>query len=187
MEVEPIRNVEKISEMKDFLRRKGGCYELLFIMGLNTALRISDLLSLSIGDVTDADRKILKTIYVKERKTGKLKRLRVNESLENALSEYLAAYPRRKRCTPLFVSQKCGALSRSQAWRTLKAAGESVGLENIGTHSLRKTFGYHAYEKSGRDIGLVQKLLNHSAGRITLRYIGIDKERMDNAYMELNL
>ena len=187
MEVEPIRNKMKILKMKEYLRQKGSGYELLFVMGLNTALRISDLLSLTISDVTDTDRKILKTICVKEHKTGKLKRLRVNESLKNALSEYLAAYPKRKRCTPLFVSQKCGALSRSQAWRTLKAAGESVGLENIGTHSLRKTFGYHAYEKSGRDIGLVQKLLNHSVCRITLRYIGIDRERMDNAYMELNL
>ena len=78
-------------------------------------------------------------------------------------------------------------MSRSQAWRTLKAAGESVGLQNIGTHSLRKTCGYHAYKKSGGDIGLVQKLLNHSVVKITLKYIGIDREKMDNVYMELNL
>ncbi|MCL2010914.1 MAG: site-specific integrase [Synergistaceae bacterium] len=187
MEVEPIRNTDKISEMKEFLRQKGGSYELLFVMGLNTALRIGDLLSLSIGDVTDNDGKILEAICLKEQKTGKLKRLPINESLKNALSEYLAAYPNRKRSAPLFVSQKCGALSRSQAWRTLRAAGESVGLQHIGTHSLRKTFGYHVYRKSGSDIGLVQKLLNHSASRITLKYIGIDREKMDNMYMELNL
>jgi len=69
----------------------------------------------------------------------------------------------------------------------LKAAGESVGLRNIGTHSLRKTFGYHVYNKSGGDIGLVQKLLNHSISKDTLQYIGIDREKMDNVYIGLNL
>ena len=187
MEVEPIRKQEKISEMKEFLRRKGGCYELLFVMGLNTALRIGDLLSLSVSDVTDDDGKILEAICVKEQKTGKLKRLPVNESMEKTLADYLAAYPNRKRYMPLFISQKCRVLSRSQAWRTLRAAGEYAGLYNIGTHSLRKTFGYHAYKKSGSDLELVQKLLNHSSGKITLRYIGIDREKMDNMYMELNL
>jgi integrase len=78
-------------------------------------------------------------------------------------------------------------LSRSQAWRLLKKAAESIGLDNIGTHSLRKTFGYQVYKKSGCDLGLVQKLMNHSTSRVTLRYIGIDREAMDDAYLGLNL
>ena len=187
MEVAPIKNADKILEMKDFLRGKGIGYELLFVMGINTALRIGDLLSLSISDVTDENGKVLDVICLKEHKTGKLKQMPVNESVKIALSSYLATYPNRKRSAPLFFSQKCGALSRSQAWRTLRAAGKSVGLQNIGTHSLRKTFGYHVYNKSGGDIGLVQKLLNHSISKNTLQYIGIDREMMDNVYMELNL
>ena len=173
--------------MKEFLRRKGGDYELLFVMGINTALRIGDLLSLSIADVTDNAGNVLDVICLIEHKTGKQKRLPVNESLKKALSWHLAEHPNRKRFEPLFISQKGGALSRSQAWRVLKAAGKFVGLQNIGTHSLRKTFGYHVYIKSGCDIGAVQKLLNHSVPKITLKYIGIDKERIDNLYMELNL
>jgi len=168
-------------------KQKGDCYELLFVMGINTALRIGDLLSLSVGDVTDDKGKVLEVICLKEHKTGKLKQLPVNESLKNALSDYLSTYPNRKRSAPLFFSQKGNTLSRSQAWRTLKAAGKSAGLQNIGTHSLRKTFGYHVYNKSGGDIGLVQKLLNHSVSKNTLQYIGIDREKMDNVYMELNL
>jgi len=69
----------------------------------------------------------------------------------------------------------------------MKAAGKSVGLTNIGTHSLRKTFGYHVYKKSDSDIGLVQKLLNHSVSGATLRYIGVDREKMDDICLELNL
>ena len=187
MEVEPIRNKEKILKIKEFLRQKSSGYELLFIMGINTALRIGDLLSLSIADVADDEGKVLEAICLKEHKTGKLKRLPVNEALKKALSGYLAEHPDRKRSAPLFISQKGGALSRSQAWRVLKAAGGAVGLPNIGTHSLRKTFGYHAYRKSGQDLGLVQKLLNHSVGKITLKYIGIDREMMENMYLELNL
>jgi integrase len=57
----------------------------------------------------------------------------------------------------------------------------------VGTHSPRKTFGYHVYKRTGGNIGLVQKLLNHSVTEYTLRYIGIDREQMDNIYRNLNL
>ena len=187
MEVEAIRNEKKILKMKKFLRQKSGVYELLFVMGINTALRIGDLLSMSIADVTDTNGNVLEVICLQEHKTGKQKRLPVNESLKKTLSGYLIEHPGFKRNEPLFISRKGSVLSRSQAWRVLKAAGKSVGLQNIGTHSLRKTFGYHVYIKSGRDIGVVQRLLNHSVPKITLKYIGIDKEKMDNMYKELNL
>jgi integrase len=78
-------------------------------------------------------------------------------------------------------------LSRVEAWRVLRAAGQKIGLENIGTHTLRKTFGYHMYKRSGRDIALVQDLLNHGSPRQTLRYIGISQEEKDEAYLDLNL
>ena len=187
MEVDAIRSKEEILEMKEALRRKGAVYELLFIMGINTAMRIGDLLSLSIGDVLNARGEITGTLVLKERKTGKMKRCPVNKSIRDALAEFFANNRRRDLSEPLFTSQKGGALSRFQAWRVLKAAGESVGLINIGTHSLRKTFGYHIYRKSDADLGLVQKLLNHSTSACTLRYIGIDRERMDDVCLDLNL
>jgi integrase len=187
MEVYPIRDVEKITEMKVFLNEKGGRDGLLFIMGINTALRISDLLSLSVGDVLDGQGQILNAVELKEKKTGKLKRFPINKSVRGAMSYYLAERRACGRAEPLFPSQKGGPLSRSQAWRIIRAAGESVGLDKIGTHSLRKTFGYHVYKKTGGDLGLVQKLLNHSTSSITLKYIGIDREKMDRVYLELNL
>ena len=186
MEVETIRNKREILEMKDFLRQKSGVYELLFVMGINTALRIGDLLSLSIADVTDDKGNVLEAICLKENKTGKHKRLPINKALKKTLVAYLAKHPYRKRYEPLFTSRKGGTLSRSQAWRVLKAAGEYVGLQNIGTHSLRKTFGYHVY-KNDRNIGLLQKILNHSTVKNTLHYIGIDRENIDDVYMGLNL
>ena len=65
--------------------------------------------------------------------------------------------------------------------------GKSVGLANIGTHSLRKTFGYHAFKQTGGNLPLVQKLLNHSSSGETLRYIGIDREQMDSVFLTINL
>jgi integrase len=187
MEVNPIREAEKIAEMKEFLKRKDTRDKLLFIMGINTALRIGDLLSLSVGDVLDDEGQITEILCVKEQKTGKMKRVPMNASIKEALVEYLEQRQVRDQSEPLFHSVNGKSLSRSQAWRILKAAGQSVGLAHIGTHSLRKTFGYHAYKKTGNDIGLVQKLLNHSNSKVTLRYIGIDQEKIDNTYMDLNL
>jgi integrase len=90
---------------------------------------------------------------------------------------------------PLFPSRKghYKPLSRVQAWNILSSVGQLVGLNNMGTHTLRKTFGYHIYKKSGGNLALVQKLLNRSSDGDTLRYIGIDREQTDNAYLELNM
>ncbi|MDR1622264.1 MAG: site-specific integrase [Synergistaceae bacterium] len=186
MEVEPIKTMEEVAAMKAILKYKKRD-ALLFVMGINTALRIGDLLSLSIGDVLNDKGKIVAAVRLKEQKTGKEKRFPLNKSVQKALSAYLKQCGSNGRKEPLFPSQKGGPLSRWQAWRILRAAGKSIGLENIGTHSLRKTFGYHVYKNNGGDIGLVQKLLNHSASSCTLRYIGIDRERMDKTYMDLNL
>ncbi|MDR0649807.1 MAG: site-specific integrase [Synergistaceae bacterium] len=187
MEVDPIRDIGKISKMRTVLKSRGERDVLLFTMGINTALRISDLLSLTIGDVLDGQRQIVNVVVLRERKTGKTKRFPLNAAVKKAISAYIALRPLARHSEPLFLSRRGGQLSRWQARRILKEAGASIGLEKIGTHSLRKTFGYHVYKKTGGNIGLVQKLLNHSKSGDTLRYIGIDREAMDNVYLELNL
>lgn len=189
--VEPIRDLKKIEAIKRLLTNKRDV--LLFVMGINTALRVSDLLKLTLGDVCDLQTKpkILPLITLKEQKTGKLKVFPLNKSVEKELRSYLLKRGEESTLSPgqaLFLSRKGGkALSRVQAWNILHSVGRLVGLELIGTHTLRKTFGYHVYKRSGGNLGLVQKLLNHSSSGDTLRYIGIDREQMDNAYLELNL
>lgn len=69
-------------------------------------------------------------------------------------------------------------LSRFAAYKIIRAAASSVGLSQIGTHSLRKTLAYHIYAQT-RDIGLVMGLLRHSSPRTTLRYIGLTQEVED--------
>jgi len=89
--------------------------------------------------------------------------------------------------TPLFLSQKGGAISRQRAYDILNKAARATGIhERIGTHSLRKTFGYFAY-KNGVYLAMIQKLLNHSSQTETLRYIGITQEQIDEVVLNLNL
>jgi integrase len=103
MEIDPIRDLAKISQMTEILKQKVRD-ELLFVLGINSALRIGDLLSLSVGDVTDDEGKIVETIILKEQKTGKSKRIAVNDSIKKSLSVYLMEHKVSNRSEPLFQS-----------------------------------------------------------------------------------
>jgi integrase len=179
--VEPIRSKKQIESMKKYLKGQNMRDYLLFVLGINSGLRISDLLKLMVDEVKDKDR-----ISIREQKTGKAKDFPLSETCKKAIAEYLKVTG--LHYGALFASRKGGRpISRVQAYRILSMAASQVGItEAVGTHTLRKTFGYHAYQ-NGVDITRIQKLLNHSAPSITLAYIGITKEELDNVYISLNL
>jgi integrase len=77
-------------------------------------------------------------------------------------------------------------LQRVQAYKILKAAAKEIGLEHIGSHTCRKTFGYWHY-RMYQDIALLQNILNHSQLSITLKYIGINQEMMDKSLENFSL
>ncbi len=83
---------------------------------------------------------------------------------------------------PLFVSIFNNRMERTQCYRIIKNACKDAGVEyKVGTHTLRKTFGYHHYQKF-KDIAVLQKIFNHYSPQITLRYIGIDQDMIDESY-----
>ncbi|VBB06525.1 phage integrase family [Lucifera butyrica] len=178
--VEPIRDKKQIQGMKKYLRGQNTRDYLLFTLGINSGLRISDLLKLTVEDV------IKDRITIREKKTGKAKDFPLSETCKKAIGEYLKETGLSEGA--LFASRKGGRpLSRVQAYRILNDAAKQRGIkEAVGTHTLRKTFGYHAYQ-NGVDITRIQKLLNHSTPSITLAYIGITKEELDAVYITLNL
>lgn len=189
--VQPIRDVKKINTMKKVLLagRNGPRNHLLFVLGINSGLRISDLLKLKLEDILTVNYKIKDFIAIREKKTSKYKKFPLNKSTTNALNIYFQTLPEIKVDHYLFKSAKGDnkPISRVRAWEILNEAAKEVGIkERIGSHSLRKTFGYHAY-KSGVDLSRLQYILNHSAPSITLRYIGITQEDIDNVYINLNL
>lgn len=184
--VQPIRDLKQIETIKKLLRLRSLRDYCLFVLGINSGLRISDLLKLRISDISERG-KIKDRIRLREKKTNKFKDFPLSKSTKSALKEYLKT----RECNenePLFISRKNkGFLLRQQAYKIINNVAKSVGIkEKIGTHTLRKTFGYHAYN-NGYDITLIQKLFNHSSPSVTLRYIGITQEEMDNVYLGLDL
>lgn len=179
-EVQPIRDKNKIEEMKSELLKKGLRDYTLFIIGINTGLRISDLLDLKVEDVKNKSH-----IILTEQKTGKNKRFMINRQLREDIDKYINNMGSNEY---LFQSQKGKnkPISRVQAYRILNNAASKIGLDEIGTHTLRKTFGYWHY-KQYKDVALLQELFNHSAPSVTLRYIGINQDAMDKTIRDFYL
>lgn len=186
--VQPIRDRKKIEAMKKVLKGSSLRDYCLFTLGINSGLRISDLLKLTIQDVTDEKGKVRPRITIREKKTGKAKDFPIGDAAGKAIREYLLVRKEFLPKDPLFVSRKKGnTIQRQQAYTIINNAARTIGLQDkIGTHTLRKTFGYHAYQ-SGVDITVIQKLLNHSAPSVTLAYIGITQDELDDIYLNLNL
>lgn len=167
----------------------------LFVVGINCWLRISDLLSLEVGDVLDDRGKVKDSIRIeiREKKTKKVRNFPLNDSARKAIQEYLSTRQNLRPEDPLFVSRKRNkngelcAIKRNMAYKAIRKATEDVGIqERIGTHSMRKTGAYQAIVK-GFDKKKVQKILNHSSERHLNDYIGITQDEADELLLDLNL
>lgn len=186
--VEPIRDPKKINAVRNYLKGKDIRDYTLFVVGINVALRISDLLSLKWEDVLDENGKF-KVLELTEGKTKKKRKIKLNKPSKKALRELLKSLDSHNMEEYIFKSRegKNKPISRHQALNVLKDAADAVGVEeNIGTHSLRKTWGYHAWQK-GFSPALIMETLNHSNLSITKRYLGIRQDEINNLYDSLNL
>ncbi|MCU6603836.1 site-specific integrase [Peribacillus frigoritolerans] len=186
--VEPIRDLKKLDLMKKFLKNQSKRDYLLFVMGINSGLRISDILELKTEDVIDEKGNPKQHYKIRESKTGKFRQIPFPDGVKKAIKDFIKEY-NPSMDEYLFKSRK-GAnqpIKRQTAWKILKDAAETVGIQDsIGTHSLRKTMAYHAY-KNGTDISLLQTILNHSSPGVTLRYIGITQEDINDVFINLDL
>lgn len=176
--VQPIRDIAKIEEIKVVLKHKSYRDYFMFVLGINTGLRISDLLPLKVKDVRGQDY-----IILTEKKTSKVKRFPINNDLKIEIQEYTQGMAENDY---LFPSQKGGYIKRVRAYEILKEAGYKTGIGEIGTHTLRKTFGYHFYKKY-KDVAMLQKIFGHSAPSVTLRYIGIEQDEIDEVLKDFSL
>lgn len=185
--VEAIKDAKMIDNLKRYLRNRSPRDYCLFVLGINSGLRVSDLLALKVGDVM-AGKKPVDRIVVMETKTGKKKQFPLSDNAKSALTEYLKSRPGASPDEPLFKSRVGNRpITRNQAYRILNDAAKAVGLKGtFGTHTLRKTFGYQLYAR-GIDVTRIQTMLNHSSPGVTLRYIGITQEEIDDIYLDLNL
>src|SRR5579875_1148414 len=135
--VEPIRDKRKIEAMKLVLRGSNLRDYCLFVLGINSGLRVSDLLRLNIQDVVNERGKVLNRITVREKKTRKTKGFPISNNSRKAIEEYLEKRGSYLRSEPLFISRKGNTpIQRVQAWKALNKAAKAVGLKDrIGTHT----------------------------------------------------
>jgi len=177
--VEPIRDKKDINRMKKALDGQPRNL-LLFTIGINTALRISDILPLKVRDVRQG------FALITEQKTGKAKHVHFNKAVIDAAAKCV---PKDAADNDWLFPSRTGSkpISRVQAYRVLNEAASRADVAlTLGTHSLRKTFAYHAY-KAGTDLALLQSLLNHASQRETLRYIGITADQIEEVYTSVCL
>lgn len=172
--VEPIRRKDDLKKVEDILSKQSMRNLIFFTIGTNCGLRISDILSLNVGDVKGRTH-----ISITEKKTGKYKKFPINAKLKPMFDEFTKG---RRVDEPLFLTTFKNRLERYAAYYIIRYACEKAGLhEKVGTHTMRKTFGYHHYKKY-KDVVMLQKIFNHSSPQITLRYIGIEQEQIYESY-----
>lgn len=181
--VEPIRDKNQIDRIKgNLLKQKNPRNLLLFVLGINTGLRISDLLPLKLGDVKDKKGDPKNYIYLTEKKTHKQRKIVLNSEVKKALQIYFDRSKVYDLDTYLFTSEKDDRnrpLTKAMAWHLVNKWCREVGiLERVGTHTLRKTLGYQM-RKSGIAIEIIQEMLGHSSVNVTSRYIGINQEELE--------
>ena len=184
---EPIRDKRQVSKFIAYYRNLGQTRNyVLATLCIYSALRISDILSLTWNDVYDFDnRRIRDSITLTEKKTKKSKTIAINKSVATALMAYL---PSAEKGKPLIVNSQTGkAISRIQAYRLIRTAAEALDFsQRVSCHSLRKTFGYHAV-KSGASLAVIMEIYNHSSYAITRRYLGISQDDKNAVYLGLSL
>ncbi|HAM80383.1 tyrosine-type recombinase/integrase [Ornithinibacillus bavariensis] len=150
---------------------------IMFLIGINTGLRVSDILALKVSDV-----KRKKRIIIKEGKTKKTRTI----NLTNIYDE-IQSYAKTVDSKWLFPSRKGDKpISTTQAYRQLQKAADMAEIESVGTHTMRKTFGYWYYKQT-KDVAQLQKILNHHHPEVTIDYIGITDEEIENELNEFVL
>ena len=188
---QPIKEPEHINELKEYFYEKGEFRNYaLIVIGLNTSLRISDILALQWRDVYNFHSGTYRHhIYVLEKKTQKQNTVAINCAITDALDLLRKKEPDVYPEMYLFASRKGDnkPITRNHAFTVIKNAAHTLGFEdNISCHSLRKTFGYQAW-KQGVQPALLMSIYNHSSYEITKRYLGISQDERDQVFMSVVL
>lgn len=200
---EPIKSLDDINRISRYLIDNGRYRDnMLFIVGINFGLRISDLLQLRFTQLINDDFSFKTTFPILEKKTRNTRKVQRNRyiSINDAVMDAVTLYLKHTHCKLddyLFRSESNRGsnqnkpMTRMSADRILKGIANDLSLENkMATHSLRKTFAYHQMVMSNNDprkLLLLQKMFGHSSAAQTLDYIGITGEEIEDAYMKLNL
>lgn len=180
--MEPIREDEWFVAIAEKLKEGSERNYIMFMIGVYTGLRISDILPLRVADVSGSHMVLL------EKKTKKHKRIIMHPTLRKAINHYIEDMKRTDLLLPSRNKTKTGKdkpLSRRQALYVLQNTAEEIGYDGrIGTHSLRKTFGFRHYQQY-KDVAELQIIFNHNNQYETLKYIGVMSDRIEDGIVKM--
>lgn len=188
---EPLKDCRDIKKIKEYFLNNNDLRDyVLFTIGINTALRIGDLLRLTWRDVYDFQtNQFLTHLIIQEQKTKKLNTILLNGNVQDALNCLKEDIKPIEPHIYLFQSRKKRGIpiNRSRAYTIIKKAAAANNIKgNICCHSMRKTFGYHAWKK-GVPPALIMEIYNHSSIDVTKRYLSIDQDDKDIVFGEMLL
>lgn len=176
---EPIKNRKDIEKIEQYLKLHNKRDYVIWVLGMNSGLRVSDIVGLNVSDVVNKTH-----ITIVEKKTQKLKSFYINDKLKRVLKDFTKG---KNLEEPLFLGKQGKRLDRSQVYRFIvRACKENGIIAHVSTHTMRKSFGYHHYQKF-KDPIVLQKIFNHSSQRITLMYIGVEQDEIDFSYKNFEL
>ena len=164
----PIKDSNVLKMVQDTLLdsfRAGRRNYTIFQVGKATLLRVSDVMTLKKSDVYNLDGSVKNTAFIHDKKTGKANTLYLKPVQQNITSDWL--FPS--------TSHPDRHITDKQFYKVMARVGDLLGINYLGTHTMRKTGAYRVYTQSNYNIGLVMHLLNHSSEAITLTYLGLDQ------------
>lgn len=176
---EPIKSKKDLLMIEQYLKAHNERDYVLWVLGLNSGLRVSDIVGLNVSDVVNKTH-----ISIIEKKTQKRKTFYINDKLKHVLDNYVKD---RDMNEPLFLGKQGERLNRRQVYRFIVDACHELKINaKVSTHTMRKTFGYHHYQQY-KDPIILQKIFNHSSQNITRIYIGVDQDEIDKSYKNFEL
>lgn len=165
----------------------------LFLLGIKSGFRISELLSLKVGDLLQAGRMVERVTVarrnMKKRVEGRT--VLLHPEAKEALAEWFKALEDEKKLSPetfVFLSRKGEnrPVTRVHAWRVLHQAFADTDLDGkLGTHSMRKTFANKVYDALDHDLIKTQRALGHRNINSTACYLSFREEDIDRAILAI--
>lgn len=183
-EVQAVQTKDEIGMIEHLLRKHGDdIYADIWRFGVNTALRVGDLLSIKMQDAIERD-----VLVLVEQKTGKHREIKLNGPAKSIIARRFAENPDHVwlfQATGNRAKSACKPIRRETVARKFAEIGEIMGVK-LSTHSMRKSRGAVMY-RDGVPIETICKVLNHSAPAVTMRYVGLDRATVAKTYDDYEL
>ena len=176
----PIKDTNVLHEVEDTLLhnfREGRRNYTIFQVGKATLLRVSDVLALRRNEIYKTDGDIKKNAYIRDKKTGKPNVLYLKPVKQDLIDYFNWLNEQNIQSEWLFPSSRDYSrhITEKQFYKIMAKTGDLLGINYLGTHSMRKTGAYRVYTQTHYNIGLVMSLLNHTSEAMTLKYLGLDQ------------